>query len=71
MTDNFEKKVAVDGPVVNAGELRLVHVFPRPGFAGPGLAGTWPAMDGGGASVRSFCGFCVTSRCNFCRASWA
>ena len=21
MTDNFEKKVAVDGPVVNAGEL--------------------------------------------------
>ena len=23
------------------------------------------------ASVRSFCGFCVTSRCNFCRASWA
>ena len=21
--------------------------------------------------MRSFCGFCVTSRCNFCRASWA
>ena len=20
--------------------------------------------------MRSFCGFCVTSRCNFCRASW-
>ena len=24
----------------------LVHVFPRPGFAGR-PAGTWPAMDGG------------------------
>ena len=33
MTDNFEKKVAVDGPVVNAGRAWLVHVFPRPGFA--------------------------------------
>ena len=28
MTDNFENKVALDGPVVNEGE-RLVHVFPR------------------------------------------
>ena len=35
MTDNFEKKVAVDGPVVNDhGRAWLVHVFPRPGFAG-------------------------------------
>ena len=34
MTDNFEKKVAVDGPVVNGGRAWLVHVFPRPGFAG-------------------------------------
>ena len=43
MTDNFEKKVAVDGPVVNAGEAWLVHVFPRPGFAGrpAGLGQRW------------------------------
>ena len=46
MTDNFEKNVAVDGPVVKCGRAWLVHVFPRPGFAGR-PAGTWPAMDGG------------------------
>ena len=46
MTDNFEKKVAVDGPVVNAGELGS-STF-SPGQALPGRpAGTWPAMDGG------------------------
>ena len=33
MTDNFEKKVAVDGPVVNAGELGS-STFP-PGQALP------------------------------------
>ena len=33
------------------------YVFPRPGFAGR-PAGTWPAWR---ASVRSFCGFCVTA----------
>ena len=42
MTDNFAKKVAVDGPVVNAGELGSST------FSGQALpAGTWPAMDGG------------------------
>ena len=52
MTDNFEKKVAVDGPVVNAGELGSSTFSPGqalpagPGFAGR-PAGTWPAMDGG------------------------
>ena len=61
MTDNFEKKVAVDGPV----EMRasLASTF-SPGQALPaGL--TWPAA-GRWRGVRSFCGFCVTSRCNFC-----
>ena len=42
MTDNFEKKVAVDGPVVNAGELGS-STF-SPGQALPAGAGTWPAM---------------------------
>ena len=62
--DNFEKKVAVDGPVVNAGELG--SRFAR-------LCRHWDLASDGRwrASVRSFCGFCVTSRCNFCRASWA
>ena len=45
MTDNFENKVAVDGPVVNEGELGSSNVFPGPGFAGR-PAGTWPAVDG-------------------------
>ena len=46
MTDNFEKKVAVDGPVVNAGELGSSTFSPGQALpAGP--AGTWPAMDGG------------------------
>ena len=45
MTDNFENKGAVDGPVVNEGGAWLVHVFPGPGFAGR-PAGTWPAVDG-------------------------
>ena len=47
MTDNFEKKVAVDGPVVNAGELGSSTFSP-----GQALL----------ESVRSFCGFCVTAR---------
>ena len=43
MTDNFEKKVAVDGPVVNAGELGS-STF-SPGQALP--AGRWDlASDG-------------------------
>ena len=46
MIDNFEKKVAVDGSVVNEGEFGSSTFFPRPGFAGR-PAGTWPAMDGG------------------------
>ena len=70
MTDNFEKKVAVDGPVVNAGELGSFTFSPGQGFAG---RPRWDLASDGRwrASVRSFCGFCVTSRCNFCRASWA
>ena len=53
MTDNFEKKVAVDGPVVNAGELGSSTFSPGQALpAGPlGLG----AMDWR-ASVRSFCG---------------
>ena len=69
MTDNFEKKVAVDGPVVNAASLA------RPRFPQARLCrqARWDLASDGRwrASVRSFCGFCVTSRCNFCRASWA
>ena len=68
MTDNFEKKVAVDGPVVNAGELGS-STF-SPGQALPagalGLGQRWTV-----ARKREVLGFCVTSRCNFCRASWA
>ena len=45
MTDNFEKKVAVDGPVVNAGELGSSTFSPARLAGRP--AGTWPAMDGG------------------------
>ena len=46
MTDNFENKVAVDGPVVNAGELGSSTFSPGQALpAGP--LGTWPAMDGG------------------------
>ena len=53
MTDNFEKKVAVEvskhdrNPMwLLCGRAWLVHVFPRPGFAGR-PAGTWPlAMIG-------------------------
>ena len=44
MTDNFEKKVAVDGPVVNAGELGSSTFSP-----GHLPAGRWDGqqMDGG------------------------
>ena len=46
MTDNFENKVAVDGPVVNEGEQSGSSTFSSgPGFAGR-PAGTWPAVDG-------------------------
>ena len=70
MTDNFEKKVAVDGPVVNAGELGSSTFSPGQALpAGPlGLGQRWTVAR---KREGSFCGFCVTSRCNFCRASWA
>ena len=45
MTDNFEKKVAVDGPVVNEGELGSSTFSPGQVSAGR-PAGTWPAVDG-------------------------
>ena len=43
MTDNFEEKVAVDGPVVNAGELGLSTFSPgQVSPAGPlGLGQRW------------------------------
>ena len=43
MTDNFEKKVAVDGPVVNAGELGSSTFSPGQALpAGPlGLGQRW------------------------------
>ena len=69
MTDNFEKNVAVDGPVVNAGELGSSTFSPGQALpAGPlGLGQRWTV-----ARKREVVrGFCVTSRCNFCRASWA
>ena len=45
MTDNFENKVAVDGPVVNEGELGS-STF-SPGQVSPaGPLATWPAVDG-------------------------
>ncbi len=34
MTDNFEKKVAVDGPVVNEGELDMPETGPMPFLIG-------------------------------------
>ena len=54
---------------VKCGRAWLVHVFPRPGFAGRPADGLRASDGRWRASVRSFCGFCVTSRCNFCRAS--
>ena len=67
MTDNFEKKVAVDGPVVMRASLS------RPRFPQARLCrqARWDMASDGRwrASVRSFRGFCVTRRCNFCRAS--
>ena len=62
MTDNIEKKVAVDGPVANEGEHGSSPF--SPGQVSPadplGLAsgGRWRA------SVRLSCGFCVASRWN-------
>ena len=55
MTDNFEKKVAVDGPVVNAGELARPR-FPQARLCRPAR---WDLASDGRwrASVRSFCGF--------------
>ena len=44
MTDNFENKVAVDGPVVNEGELGSSTFSPGQVSGRP--AGTWPAVDG-------------------------
>ena len=42
MTDNFEKKVAVDGPVVNAGELGSSTFSPGQALpAGPLGLGRW------------------------------
>ena len=56
MTDNFEKKVAVDGPVVNAGELGSSTFFPRARLC---RQARWDLASDGRwrASVRSFCGF--------------
>ena len=47
MTDNFEKKVAVDGPVVNAGELGSSTFSPGQALpAGPlGLGQRWSVAD--------------------------
>ena len=46
MTDNFEKKVAVDGPVVNAGELGSSTFSPGQALpAGPlGLGQRWTVV---------------------------
>ncbi len=56
MTDNFEKKVAVDGPVVNAGELGSSTFSPGQALpAGPlqpismGLAGLYGSTAAGAA----------------------
>ena len=62
MTDNIEKKVAVDGPVATRASMAR-PVFPRPGFTGRPAGG----LASGGrwrASVRLSCGFCVASRWN-------
>ena len=46
MTDNFENKVAVDGPVVNEGELGSSTFSPRPGISPAFVAGTSARWDG-------------------------
>ena len=53
MTDNFEKKVAVDGPVVNAGELGSSTFSPGQALpAGPlGLGQRWTVARG---DIREF-----------------
>ena len=65
MTDNFEKKVAVDGPVVNAGELGSSTFSPGQALpAGPlGLGQRWTvARVNGGVKmyrrggVKMYCG---------------
>ena len=61
MTDNFEKKVAVDGPVVNAGELgSSTFSCQATGFAVNRIRlVTWPAMDGGAHCAEVFICGCV------------
>ena len=68
MTDNFENKVTVDGPVVNEGELGSSTFSPgQVSPAGPlGLGQRWTVTR-----KRLALGFCVASRWNFCRGSWA
>ena len=44
MTDNFENKVAVDGPVVNEGELGSSTFFPRARFR---RQARWDLASGG------------------------
>ena len=68
MTDNFEKKVAVDRACGKCGRAWLVHVFPRPGFAGRpvmGLGQRWTVARKREVVLRLL----RESRCNFCRAS--
>ena len=69
MTDNFDKKVAVDGPV---GNKRASLAHPRYPQARLGRQARWDLASDGRwrASVRSFMRhLCVTSRCNFCHAN--
>ena len=68
MTDNFENKVAVDGPVVNEGELGSSTFSPgQVSPAGPlGLGQRWTVTRKREVAL----GFCVASRWNFCRGSW-
>ena len=60
MTDNFEKKVAVDGPVVNAGELGRQR-FPQARLC---RQARWDLASMDGGRKREVV-LCVTSRCNF------
>ena len=59
MIDSSEKKVAVHGPVLNAGELRSSDVFPRPTASPSRFNRTLKELDHPWshlrASVRSFC----------------
>ena len=47
MTDNFEKKVAVDGLCGKCGRAWPRPRFPQARLCRQGPLGPWPAMDGG------------------------